>query len=254
MISFEEKYQSKRGIWVYRTVEMNYAQVANSVEPRYRAFMTQYTLAWYSFVKDYQKDTDPFKNYNAFDVYKLRDKSLYPLMQTSLSFSSQALERDYEGLRAVEQAMRRVDESMLDKLQAHYKRYEFAEPPQGFKSNTAPFAPKQTLYFRKNSALLAQRQEEGKLLIVAPLLLTWEYSKPHTRYTVHTANGMALYQTTWMKAANRFKDPIKRHSAMIEKVKVVAALTDWSMVERGEISNKQKRSIVKVIREVFKED
>lgn len=247
MIQFEERYQNNHGIWVDRLKEMNCNQVVASVDEKYQPFMKEYLLAWHRFVKEYKQDHDPVRNYTTWDIFDLREKTLYPQIKHGSVIGD--LRRIDPGARELEVIMRRVDESMLHRLQGHYKQHEYGSLPPAPKIDLSPHVPVPDWKPRYNAAVLREEQ----VLVIGPLLLSWSVWDGCTGYEVHLADGQFIRKLEPVRNGElrRFKDPIKRHAAAIKRVQEIAALTDWSLIDA--LSNKQQRYLGKLVIEMGKE-
>jgi len=247
MIQFEERYQNKHGIWVYRLKEMNCNQVIASVDEEYRPFLKEYLLAWYSFVRMYKQDHDPAKNYTTWNIYDLREQELFPRIQHN-SVSS-FLKQIAPEVRQLEIMMRRIDESMINRLQDHYKRHEYGPLPPAPKIDLRPHAPAPDWKPRYNAALIRKEQA----LVIGPPLLGWSVRAGCTHYGVYVTDGRLVQNLEQIHNGKlrRFKDPVRRHAAAIKRVQEMAALTDWCLFDT--LSHKQRRYLRKLVIEMGKE-
>lgn len=250
MIHYQRRYMHN-GEVRYLDMETNYVKLVGMVHESYQAYLKKYIKNWVLFVQAYQKDADPVKYYTGFDIYTLRE-NLQPWVVDAIQ--EVEVEGMVQELRQLHKVMNWLERSMVEKLKKHYKRYEFASIPLGGDKEIEACIPEEVLLFKFNSMYLHQMQDYKQMLVVGPLVLTWEKVQSESRYLVSSLNGQGLYQTGWIKAANRFKNPLKRHAVMVEKVKRLALLTDWDMVERGKLSHAQMRQLRKETLVLFKED
>jgi hypothetical protein len=83
--------------------------------------------------------------------------------------------------------------------------------------------------------------------MIGQLFLRWSEWNGTTKYEVFVSDGRCLQK--WEPVPNgqlrRFKDPVKRHVAAIERVKQLALLTDWGLFDQ--LSHKEQRSLGKQV-------